>query len=93
VGIPYNEIGEMSADEITLAAQAKQELDEEHAQMQAWLIYNNAALIGVAVNDPKRFPKLEQAFPSLFEKKNQQDWRVMKARMESFARAKNAGYV
>ena len=54
----------------------------------AWIVYNGAALTGVAVNDPKKFPTLEAAFPSLFEKKEQQDWRVMKERVENYAKAK-----
>lgn len=52
--------------------------------MLAWLCYNAAALTGVAVNDPKQFPTLEDAFPSLFERKEQQDWWVMKERIENF---------
>jgi len=78
----------MSVDEIALIIAARQEADKEQAQMQAWLIYNSAALTAVAINEPKKFPKLEDAFPSLFEKKGQQDWRLMKERMESFAKAK-----
>jgi len=31
---------------------------------------------------------LEDAFPSLFEKKEQQDWWITKQRMESYAKAK-----
>jgi len=81
----------MSTSEIALKAQVKQEQNEEMAQMLAWIAYNNAALIAVAVNDPKRFPKLEDAFPSLFEQREQQqDWRIMKERMENFAKAKKA---
>jgi len=78
----------MSVNEIALAAQVKQEQNKELAQTLAWIAYNGAALTGVAVNDPKKFPKLEEAFPGLFEKKEQQDWRVMKERMEAFAKAK-----
>ena len=48
-------------------------------------IYANTSL---SVNDPKRFPRLEDAYPSLFERKEQQDWWVMKERIERFARAK-----
>ena len=92
-GVPYKEIGNMSTNEIALAAQVKQEQNRELAQLLAWTIYNGAALMAVAVNEPKKFPKLEDAFPSLFEKKGQQDWRVMKERMEAFARAKRDGHV
>ena len=42
--------------------------------MLAWLIHTGASLTAVGVNNPKRFPSLEEAFPSLFEKKEQQDW-------------------
>ena len=49
---------------------------------------HGAALTGVAVNDPRRFPALEEAFPSLFEKKEQQDWWVMKQRVEEYGKAK-----
>ena len=57
--------------------------------MMAFLAYNGAALSGVAMNDPKKFPSIEDAFPSLFEKKEQQDWWVMKQRMENYAKVKN----
>jgi len=78
----------MTVKDITLAAEARQEQNKELAQLTAWIIYNGAALTGVAINDPKKFPSLEEAFPSLFERKEQQDWWVMKERMESYAKAK-----
>ena len=84
--MPFKEIGAMSAEEITITAQMKQKQDKELAQTLAWIVYNGAALTGLAINEPKKFPKLEDAFPSLFEKKDQQDWRVMKERMEAFAK-------
>ena len=80
----------MTVDDIALAAQVKQERDKEFMQTLAWIVYNGAALTGVAVNDPKKFPKLEDAFPSLFERKDQQDWRVMKERIEAFAKSKKS---
>lgn len=58
--------------------------------MMAWLTYTGASLTAVGVNDPKRFPSLEEAFPTLFEKKEQQDWWVMKQRIETFAKEKKA---
>ena len=79
----------MTVDDIALAAQVKQERDKEFVQTLAWIVHNGAALTGVAVNDPKKFPKLEDAFPNLFERKEQQDWRVMKERIEGFAARKN----
>jgi hypothetical protein len=87
-GIPWQTAEDMTTDEIALAAQARQEQNKEFSQVLAWIVYNGAALTGVAVNDPKKFPSLEEAFPSLFERKEQQDWWVMKQRMEEFAKAK-----
>lgn len=78
----------MTVEDITLAAQARQGQNKELAQLLAWVIYNGAALTGVAINDPKKFPRMEEAFPSLFERKEQQDWWVMKERMESYAKVK-----
>lgn len=80
----------MTAGEIGLSAYVKQEQNKEFAQTLAWIVYNGAALTGVAVNEPKRFPRLEDAFPSLFERKEQQDWRLMRERMEEYAKMKKA---
>ena len=79
----------MTAKEIALSAKVKNEQTKEFAQTLAWIIHTGAALTGMAVHDPKRFPKLEDAFPSLFEKEEQQDWQLMKARMEAFATQHN----
>jgi len=87
-GVPWRDIGGMTVADIVLAAGARQEKTKEFAQLLAWVVYNGAALTGIAVNDPKKFPPLERAFPSLFEKKEQQDWWVMKQRMEDWAKAK-----
>jgi hypothetical protein len=87
-GVPFRKVGAMSVDEIALATQVKQEQNKELAQTLAWIFYNGAALIGVAINEPKKFPRLEDAFPSLFEREEQQDWRVMKERIENFSKAK-----
>lgn len=79
----------MTAEDIALAVQVKQEQNKELVQILAWVVYNGAALTGIAVNSPKNFPQIEEAFPSLFEQKEQQDWWVMKQRVEDWAKAKN----
>ena len=79
----------MTLDDIALALQTRQERDEEFARLLAWIVYNGAALTGIAVNNPKKFPKPEDAFPSLFAKKEQQDWWIMKQRVEDYAKVKN----
>ena len=77
----------MTVGDIALAGQVKQEQTKELVQTLAWVVYNGAALTGIAVNNPKKFPSLEDAFPSLFERKDQQDWWVMKQRVEDWAKA------
>ena len=67
---------------------SESEKQRDFYQMLAWIGYNCAALSGVAINDPRKFPSLEEAFPTLFEKKEQQDWRVIKERVEKFAKRK-----
>jgi len=79
--------------DINLAAQTQQEQQKDFSQLLAWIVYNGAALTGVAVNNPKKFPKLEDAFPDLFEKKNQQDWQIMKQRVEDYAKEKKKSQV
>ena len=79
----------MTSQEVALVAHVRQEQIKEISQIVAWIAYNTAALTGVAINEPGKFPKLEDAFPSLFEKQDHQDWRIMKERMENYARAIN----
>lgn len=86
--IPYRDYAFMTPEEVIMVANAEQEKQTEFIRMLAWLIYNNAALTVVGFNDPKKFPSLEDAFPSLFEKKQQQDWWVMKQRVEDYKASK-----
>ncbi len=75
----------ITPEEVRLAVDVETEKQKDFYKMLAWIGYNTAALTGVAVNDPKKFPSLEEAFPNLFEKEEQQDWRRMKERVENFA--------
>ncbi|MCL2718973.1 MAG: hypothetical protein FWE14_09375 [Lachnospiraceae bacterium] len=88
-GLTFGEIDDLTTAEIAVAAHVKNEQQRDFYQAMAWIVYNGAALTGVAINDPKRFPRLEDAFPSLFEHKEQQDWRAIKARVENYAKVKN----
>lgn len=72
-----------------MASLAKQEQLTEFVRLMAWLLHVNAALTAVGFNDPKRFPSLEDAFPGLFEPQEQQDWRIMKERIENFGKIKS----
>jgi len=79
----------MTTEDIILSAQVQSERDKELAKTLAWIVYNGAALTGISINDPKKFPKLEDAFPSLFEKKEEDHLQVMQTRMEAFAARHN----
>ena len=78
----------MSVEDIALTVQVHQKRIKELSQILAWAVYNGAALAGVAMNDPKKYPTLEEAFPDLFEKKEQQDWWKIKERLEQFRQVK-----
>ena len=56
--------------------------------MMAWIGYTGAYLTAIGYNNPKRFPSIEEAFPTLFEQKEQQDWRIMKERIEQYKNMK-----
>mgnify|MGYP004468385001 CR=1 FL=1 len=84
-GVPLRDIDDLTAEDIVRAVNARQEQLNEFAKTLAWIGYNCAALSGVAINDPQKFPSLEEAFPTLFETTMQQDWWIMKERVEKFA--------
>ncbi len=56
--------------------------------MLAYIVYTGASLTAVGFNNPKQFPSIEQAFPNLFEREEQQNWVLMKERVEAYAKAK-----
>ena len=91
--MPYDRLEQTTPGEIRTAVDVETEKQKDHYKMLAWIGYNCAALAGVAMNDPKKFPSLEEAFPTLFERKEQQDWWVMKQRVEDFARKKKGQYI
>jgi hypothetical protein len=53
---------------------------------------NCAALTAVAVNEPHKFPSLKDAFPSLFEKKEQHDWWLIKQRVENWGKTRSSAF-
>lgn len=89
--MPPAEVPGLTADDVATVVEVHAEKQKDFYRMLAWLVYNGASLAAVGFNDPKRFPSLEEAFPSLFEQKEQQDWWVMKQRVETWAKAKNRG--
>ena len=86
--MPPADIPGLTADDVANVVEVHTEKQKDFYRTLAWLVYNGASLAAVGFNDPKRFPTLEEAFPSLFEQKEQQDWWVMKQRVETWAKAK-----
>lgn len=84
-GIPFKDIGGLTPQEINTAVTVESEKQKDFYRMMAWLVYNNAQLTAVGFHNPKKFPSLEDVFPNLFEHKEQQDWWVIKQRMEDYA--------
>ena len=82
------ELDMLTPEDITDIVDVETEKQKDFFRMMAWLIYTGASLTAVGIHNPKSFPTLEDTFPSLFEKKEQQDWWVMKQRVEEYRRMK-----
>lgn len=80
----------MSANEVEDLITAKKKAENEQRKWQLQLIWNLGQLDSFAFNDPKKYPTLERAFPSVFTSHNQTNWQQIKARMMAYASAKNA---
>ncbi|MBC8536891.1 hypothetical protein [Feifania hominis] len=83
-GLPVSEFWQASPGEIGAAVRAREEQRMDSLRLLAWLFYSCAALTAVGVHDPKRFPGIQKAFPTLFEEEPAQDWRLMKQRVEDY---------
>ena len=79
----------MSAGEVEDLISARQKAENERRKWQLQLIWNLGQLDSFALNDPKKYPTLEKAFPSVFGAR-QTSWTVIKARMAAYAKSKNA---
>ncbi|MFZ2538556.1 MAG: hypothetical protein WAX04_06600 [Oscillospiraceae bacterium] len=88
-GVSIKDFWDLTPKDIMMATEAQQEKQQELIKTLAWLVYNGAALVSIGYNNPKKFPDIHTAFPSLFQEENeQQDWRVTKQRIEDFAKKK-----
>lgn len=74
---------------IQTAPETESDRQKDLYKMMAYIVYTGASLTAVGFNNPKQFPSIEQAFPNLFEREEQQDFRLMKQRVESFSEIKN----
>lgn len=65
---------------------------KENLRGQAIIAYKLGELIGIAFNEPKKYPgTVKEAFPKVFDDdtkddgpSKQQDWQIMKARIEQY---------
>ena len=80
----------LTPGEVALAVDTETEKQKDFYRVMAWLIYSGASLTAVGINNPKQFPTLEEAFPSIFEKQEQQNWWITKQRIEAFSKVKKA---
>lgn len=81
---------DMTYAEIMAAIEGNQRKTKLEMQIQASMIHQLGSLVGIAFNDPKKYPSsAKEVFPSLFEEEieeepKQQDWQVMKERIERY---------
>ena len=87
-GLNYKDIYFATPKEIQTAVEIESDRQKDFYKMLAYIVYTGASLAAVGFNNPKQFPSIEQAFPNLFECKEQQNWVVMKERIEAYAKAK-----
>lgn len=81
---------DMTYAEILASIEGNQRKTKLEMQFNASLVYKLGSLIGVAVNEPKKYPSTsKEAFPKLFDdlvedRSKQQDWQVMKERINKY---------
>lgn len=93
LGIDADRFWEMTYDEIIVQAEANKKIKEREVKEKAMLDYKAAQLQAYAFNDPKKMPKFEAHYQFAEQKPmneenvkcGQQDWRLMKARMQERA--------
>ena len=87
-GISFTDIDGLTPGDIVDIVNIEAEKQKDFYQMMAWIVYTGAYLTAIGYNNPKKFPTIDEAFPTLFEKKEQQDWRIMKERVEQYKKMK-----
>lgn len=98
-GIDPLRFWDMTLWELERAMKAKQKQQKQELQTRAFIAYQQAgvtaALMARAWGSKQKVPELSTVFPGLFpadeqdgRQSRQQDWRIMKARMEAYAEAR-----
>lgn len=95
-GIAAERFWGLSYEELIVQVRANAKIHQRELEEQAMLTYKQAQLNAYGMNEPKKMPKFQQIFPfvqvsSEIDRQEetsilkQQDWRVMKARMQEQA--------
>lgn len=66
-GIPATEYWGMTLEEIMIQIQANKKIKQNELKEKAMLDYSQQRLAIFAFNDPKKFPKFEEAYPFIKE--------------------------
>ena len=86
----------MTYEEIMAKVKAHRKMEKEQIQLKAMFTYKLGNLIGLAFNEPNKYPStVKLAFDGMgifdeeIEKEPvKQDWRIMKERMQTYANLK-----
>ncbi|WP_225589890.1 hypothetical protein [Enterococcus faecalis] len=95
-GIAAERFWGLSYEELIIQVRANAKIHQRELEEQAMLTYKQAQLNAYGMNEPKKMPKFQQIFPFVQVSSEidgqeetsivkQQDWRVMKARMQEQA--------
>lgn len=77
----------MTYIEIKSTIESNSNIQLKDLKFKAKMIHQLGSLIGLAVNEPKKSPKLKDTFPGLFKEEvpeKQQDWQIMKDRVSQY---------
>lgn len=85
----------MTYAEIIAKVKAHRKVEKEQIQLKAMFTYKLGNLIGLAFNEPSKYPstvKLAFEGMGIFDEEEKepvkQDWRIMKERMQTYANLK-----
>lgn len=85
---------DMTYAEIMTKVNACRKNEKQETKLKAMFIHKLGGLIGIAVNEPKKYPSTaKEAFDKMkiFDEDKEpikQDWRIMKERMNTYANLK-----
>ncbi len=91
-GVSCLDYWQMSLSEITAVIGAFRKQKREQLRERCTLDYALAKLISYSVNAPDKFPDKTEVYPFLEkEQSDDEDWRLLKARINAMSRGKKGG--